>query len=172
MSQLESTTIQIHSQKVTSGVTRRKPRRSRKQLDDTTGQRRFPKQSSQEESSLSQSPALEDSTDGVAGILKRKLDLETGGDTIRPSSKPMASLNLKDNARATLQCSDEGHISDVGTQTPWEDEDTEDEGRRAAKGQGALVAPIHSDEGHNSDIGTQTPWEDEEEGGGATKGES
>ena len=84
----------------------------------------------------SQSPAapgLEDSTDGVASILRKKLQqLELEGKDKRKDKKVMMTgleeppQASKDQNALISRTSDEGHSSDVGTQTDFEDEEEEE----------------------------------------------
>lgn len=137
MSQLNVTARQRRSRKQREGKQRHPPT----QLDSTTGQRYSPQQSSKQQPQSPTAGTFEDSTDGVASILKRKLQqLELDG-----RGNPISSLGTN----RTPECSDEGHSSDAGTQTPWEDdEEGEDGGDRGGRIPG---------------VGTQTPCENEED---------
>ena len=106
------------------------------QLDDTTGQRRSPKPRYKDELSPSPFPAegmLEDSTDGVASILKKKLhqlDLDRvgGGKPVGGDERTLA---------VSRHSADEGHSSDIGAQASLDgDEDDNQMGARERGGGG------------------------------------
>lgn len=119
---------------------RRSRRRANKELLPSQSPRPLP-------SSQSPAPGLEDSTDGVASILKKKLQqLELDEKDRRRNKKvvvtgveepPLASMDR--NALVISHASDEGHSSDVGTQTDFEDEEEEEGGGGVTSRDGVKV---------------------------------
>lgn len=103
MSQLVSTTKQKQSPMIPGYG----------QLDDRTGQRRSPKPRYKDDPSPLPSPAeamLEDSTDGVASILKKKLQ-QLDLDHVRG-----VTSGDEDIMASAQRSADEGHNSDTGAQ--------------------------------------------------------